>query len=80
MHGTRDCAININAIDSSFSRCSDAEDWYHVMKCRCSEGNIDEHLTKLEIKLIKIKQHSEKHKQISKKMKNLLKSIRKCWE
>ena len=53
MHGARYFAINRNVMDLSYPRCSEPEDWDHVVKFRCAEGKRDEHLSKLKTKLMK---------------------------
>ena len=53
MHGKSHCVINKKAIDSSCPRCSETEDWDHIVKFRCVERKKDECLTKLRIRLIK---------------------------
>ena len=37
VHGIRDCAINENVIYSLYPRCSETEDWDHVVKYTCAE-------------------------------------------
>ena len=66
MHGTRDCVINKNVIDSSCPRCSETEDWDHVVKCRCAEEKRDECLNKLRTKLMKSDDKKEDSSKIKK--------------
>lgn len=35
MHRIRYHSINKDKADSSYPRCSEIEDWHHMIKCRC---------------------------------------------
>ena len=64
MQGKIYCAINKNVIDSSCPRCSETEDWDHVVKFRYVEGKIDEHLNKLNTHFFRTHPHRKKSQMI----------------
>ena len=47
MHGTRDCIIIKNKLDSSCPQFRKIEDWDYAVRCRRADDKRNEHLDKL---------------------------------